>query len=179
MADEGESSSLLGENSAKSQNWSKHSEFELHGMWFLADIPGIILSCLVWSLVLFVVFVMVYLAQLNYIELPYSAPIIALAVLTLWCHLKIVLTEPGVIPFCAVPAAGDEDRMRIRCTSCTSYKPPLAHHGKPIVKRSAEFSHLLHLQTESSTGAWRAWTTIVPGPTMQSDFAHRRRSSCS
>ncbi|CAM9139849.1 unnamed protein product [Scytosiphon promiscuus] len=66
-----------------------------------------------------------------------------LTVMAVWCHLKTMLSEPGVVPRAALPLRDESEDGAVAanhtlCGRCESYKPTRAHHcrlcGRCVVR---------------------------------------------
>ncbi len=53
-----------------------------------------------------------------------------LLLIAVWCHLKVMFTDPGAVPKMAKPIPRDQHLPHVMCGRCDSYKPPLSHHGE-------------------------------------------------
>ena len=56
--------------------------------------------------------------------------LVLLLLIAVWCHLKVMFTDPGAVPKMAKPIPRDQHLPHVMCGRCDSYKPPLSHHGE-------------------------------------------------
>jgi hypothetical protein len=101
------------------------------GIWMnQGDPAGTIMSLLVWLLVLYSAFTMAFLAETGGIP-PYLAMLYSvLSSLSLACHVKTTLTDPGSVPASAVPTESQRlsSHKLSMCSQCQTFKPPGSHH---------------------------------------------------
>jgi hypothetical protein len=88
------------------------------------------LSALVWIMVLFTDFSLFFLVTRGHVHFPHGIVVLLLTQLTLWAHLKTMLTNPGTVPINAQPLLKDRNRNHCFCPRCKCYKPPRSHHGE-------------------------------------------------
>jgi palmitoyltransferase ZDHHC3/7/25 len=107
------------------------SMFLQNGIWCnSSDQAGTIMSALVWSLLLYSAATVTALTATEGIP-PIAGEIYAVLVfLSLSCHAKTSLTDPGSVPLQAIPL----ERQRLlrdshsMCGQCQTFKPPGSHH---------------------------------------------------
>uniref|UniRef100_A0A7S2D268 Palmitoyltransferase n=1 Tax=Florenciella parvula TaxID=236787 RepID=A0A7S2D268_9STRA len=105
------------------------AEDDLH--WLnVKDTPGFVMASIAWLLVFYCDFVVTYMCL--YYSWSYALIIVynVLVVLSLWSHLKTMLTDPGAVPRAARPLASARDAgiPETICGRCDAYKPPRSHH---------------------------------------------------
>jgi len=108
---------------------------ENNGIWMnLNDPGGLILSSFVWIFTIYSTFTVVLLAEERK-EPPLVAIVYCtLCVLSLACHAKTTLTDPGSVPESAIPIHQtdgnqiDGNKSHNMCSQCQVFKPPFSHH---------------------------------------------------
>jgi hypothetical protein len=96
------------------------------------DMIGIIFAAIVWAAVGYAVAVWVVLYTSGDLTFGYFFPMCIFVPLALWCHLAVMMGDPGSVPWNAHPIEMDKksgQKLQI-CGHCDSYKPPLAHHDR-------------------------------------------------
>ena len=68
------------------------------------------------------------IAQTEGIPEVFSTIFVILACLSLACHAKTSLSDPGSVPIDAEPLNPIATGMAPACSRCKSYKPPFSHH---------------------------------------------------
>eukprot|EP00611_Tribonema_gayanum_P016712 TRINITY_DN29107_c0_g1_i1.p1 TRINITY_DN29107_c0_g1~~TRINITY_DN29107_c0_g1_i1.p1 ORF type:complete len:342 (-),score=82.42 TRINITY_DN29107_c0_g1_i1:119-1144(-) len=106
--------------------------------WFNSgDWCGVTTACVVWVLEAYAAFIVLWLSLIaRTYGWPHVAAFCALCALSLWCHLKVMTTDPGAVPHNARPVAAAEGRCEegaeeaavTMCARCDGFKPPRAHH---------------------------------------------------
>ena len=104
-----------------------------HGIWMNRnDAPGSIMAGMVWFLFLYTAITITFLAETGGVR-PCNAMIyVTLVCLSLACHAKTSLTDPGTVPPSAQPVESlrtlDPNAPLLMCSQCQSFKPPFSHH---------------------------------------------------
>jgi uncharacterized membrane protein len=102
-----------------------------HGIWLnQSDPAGTIMCLLVWVLIGYSTLTVTLLAQTGGISSASSALYTILAALALASHVKTTLSDPGSVPFSAVPTETQRyahDKLTM-CSQCQTFKPPGSHH---------------------------------------------------
>jgi hypothetical protein len=104
---------------------------EQNGIWFNSgDQAGSIMSCMVWVLLTYSALTVTLLAITGGIPVILSMIYNLLVAMSLACHAKTSLTDPGSVPIQAIPS----ERQRLlkdshsMCGQCQTFKPPHSHH---------------------------------------------------
>lgn len=96
------------------------------------DAPGSIMAGMVWFLFLYTAITITFLAETGGIRPSYAMMYVTLVCLSLSCHAKTQLTDPGTVPPSAQPVESirslDPNAPLLMCSQCQSYKPPFSHH---------------------------------------------------
>jgi len=99
------------------------------GIWFnTVDRTGLIMSTLVWFLTIYATLVIIFLGKTEGIPQMFSTIFVILACLSLACHAKTSLSDPGSVPIDAEPLNPIAVGLAPCCSRCKSYKPPFSHH---------------------------------------------------
>eukprot|EP00397_Hematodinium_sp_SG-2012_P036482 GEMP01039387.1.p1 GENE.GEMP01039387.1~~GEMP01039387.1.p1 ORF type:complete len:288 (+),score=37.20 GEMP01039387.1:32-865(+) len=100
-------------------------------MWLIIEPCGILCVMLLYILLFFsdgVITFGVILTWDNVAALPYCALYQVLVALTIWAHLRCMLSDPGAVPKDATElVALDIENQKI-CKKCNASKPARAHH---------------------------------------------------
>ena len=105
--------------------------------------PGLVMATVAWLLVLYCCGAISYLV----VEFGWSYAIIAtygvLTLLSLWAHLKTMLSNPGAVPRSArpLPAAREAGIPETICGRCDAYKPPRSHHCRICARCIVRMDH--------------------------------------
>lgn len=106
---------------------------EGHRIWCNSnDSTGVIFATIVWICMLYALVTLIYVYSVGELDLTNFAIILILIFLSLWSHLKTMLSDPGAVPSNAHPAAKDlASGVTISmCGRCDGYKPPMSHHDR-------------------------------------------------
>ena len=97
-----------------------------------SDFSGLFLSSVTWSMFIYIFSALVYFMVFGYTYPLLGSIIMGFLFLGGWCHLKTMLSDPGVVPSHAKPLPqgnlGSKPLIPV-CGICEAYKPPHAHHG--------------------------------------------------
>ena len=97
-----------------------------------SDFSGLFLSSVTLSLFIYIFSVLVYFMVMGCMYPLLGSIVMVFLCLGGWCHLKTMLSDPGVVPSHAKPLPqGDPGSKPLIpvCGICEAYKPPHAHHG--------------------------------------------------
>jgi hypothetical protein len=104
---------------------------ENNGVWCnSSDQAGSIMSAMVWVLMLYSAFTISALTITEGIPVIVGMVYTVLCIMSLACHAKTSLTDPGSVPVQAIPS----ERQRLlkdshsMCGQCQTFKPPGSHH---------------------------------------------------
>ena len=127
-----ETSTTYYEDSYNDLPWScQFGTSDEDGIWLNRNDPaGSIMCLLVWVLIGYSSWTVTFLAQTGGIAVHWALVYGWLTSLTLACHVKTTLTDPGSVPEAAVPT-DVQRRMHSKlsmCSQCQTFKPPLSHH---------------------------------------------------
>jgi DHHC palmitoyltransferase len=114
------------------------------GIWMNSgDYVGSIMAVTVWILYLYSIVTMILVTtthHLRYESERTDSRAVPVGVTALYCttatlalaaHAKTTLTDPGAVPYSAVPIPllnGSGQTQYTMCSRCHTYKPPVAHH---------------------------------------------------
>ena len=111
-------------------------------LWLNSDVAGVLCAGSVWLLMIFcwwgIEFLVIapWLGGGSLAGALHSAGFSAACALSLACHARAMLTNPGAVPRGARPLTA-EDAAR-HCHKCDAFKPPRAHHcsvcGRCVLK---------------------------------------------
>ncbi|GKY90734.1 hypothetical protein MPSEU_000046600 [Mayamaea pseudoterrestris] len=119
-------------DSYNDQPWSwTFGTHESNGIWCnSSDQAGSIMSAMVWLLMMYSAMTVTSLTVTEGIPVPLGLMYNCLVTMSLACHAKTSLTDPGSVPHQAIPSerqrmARDSHSM---CGQCQTFKPPGSHH---------------------------------------------------
>jgi len=104
---------------------------EVNGIWVnRTDANGITMSAMVWLLIVYSGFTVTLLAQNNSLRPMIATIYCTLCALALACHVKTAFTDPGSVPYQAVPTEeqGMTQSQFPLCSICLTFKPERCHH---------------------------------------------------
>lgn len=99
-------------------------------IWCSHDCTGIVFASVVWSIFIFMLYVIIDTIVFDYMETTNAVIILILLFMAMWSHLKTMLSDPGVVPCNAHPPLSNVDKTPEICGRCDGYKPLKSHHGK-------------------------------------------------
>lgn len=113
--------------------------------WFNSkDRTGLICSNIVILGMIYTIFVVIYGIYKSNIGLENGSAILVLCFLSLWSHLKTMLSDPGAVPKYAHPISldiSDPTATITICGRCDGYKPPGAHHDSTSNRCISRMDH--------------------------------------
>ncbi len=96
----------------------------------VSDSTGIVFASIVWLFFIFAVYVVVDISLDGYVDLTNGLIISFLMLMSMWSHLKTMLSDPGSVPANAHPLKTKNKSMSIAmCGRCDGFKPIKSHHG--------------------------------------------------
>lgn len=98
-------------------------------IWFnTTDLTGLICASIVILFLAYAAICIIYTTMEGTIDLINGVIIAVLIGMSLWCHLKTMMSDAGAVPKNAHPR--DRDLPPLICGRCNGFKPPHSHHDK-------------------------------------------------
>jgi len=113
------------------------------GIWLNQNDPaGTIMAMMVWILLGYSCLTITLLAQTGGIPAYQSFIYAMLVTLSLSCHIKTTLTDPGSVPASAVPTEAQRNYEQLSmCSQCQTFKPPASHHCRICNRCISKMDH--------------------------------------
>ena len=123
---------------------------EYDGVWInCTDQVGNIMSMMVWVLIIYsIVTISLLSQQTQTISRPVAIIYTTICCLSLSCHAKTMVTDPGSIPTQAIPRPELFQQgitTHAMCSHCQTYKPPNAHHCRICNRCISRMDRKLHV----------------------------------
>jgi len=114
-----------------------------NGIWLNQnDGAGTIMCIMVWILLGYSCLTITLLAQTGGIPVYQSFIYTILVSMSLACHVKTTLTDPGSVPASAVPTEEQRKYEKLSmCSQCQTFKPPLSHHCRICNRCISKMDH--------------------------------------
>jgi len=96
------------------------------------------MSIFVWLIIFYSAITITFLAKTKGISPIFCYIYDFLTFMSLCCHVKTTLTDPGVIPKAATTLSSNK---RVTCSRCTSIKPHLSHHCRVCNRCVSRMDH--------------------------------------
>lgn len=133
------------------------------------DALGLVCAPFVLCIFIFATLAVYLFYQQNYLSSRETLILGVLLIMSVWCHIKVMFSDPGAVPKMAKPIPRDQHLPHVMCGRCDSYKPPLSHHGNwlGLVSLIIFSTKVNFSQTEYRTDVYAEWIITAHGLIMQ------------